>query len=164
MLPDKSYWIKKLKLQPHPEGGYYVENYRNLDLVDAVPDGLEKPHNASTSIYHLLDSDMKSFCHKLSADEMWYYHVGSPVTIFMIEAGGNFKVKVCGPGENEDLAVLVPKNTWFGARVFEENSFVLVSCNVAPGFEFTDFEMSDRNELIRKYPQHKEAILKYTLL
>jgi len=160
---DKSFWIDKLQLRPHPDGGYFTENYRSSDKVDGQTNSMEN-HNASTSIYHLYDSETKSFCHKLSADEMWYFHYGSSITIYMIDEDGNFNVKICGSGEEEDLAVLVPKNTWFGARVFEPGSYGLVSCNVSPGFEYADFQSLDRNELILKFPQHKEAILFYTLL
>jgi predicted cupin superfamily sugar epimerase len=160
---DKSFWIDKLQLRPHPDGGFFTENYRSKDLVAGISSGMAN-HNASTSIYHLYASETKSFCHKLDSDELWYYHYGSSITIYMIDAQGNFTVKICGPGDEEDLAVLVPKNNWFGARVFDPNSYSLVSCNVAPGFEYTDFQMMDRNELIEQFPQHKEAILFYTLL
>lgn len=162
MNHDKNYWIEKLHLQPHPEGGYYAENYRSQLLVTS--DSFEQPRAAATSIYYLLDSDTKSFCHRLKCDELWYYHGGSAVSIYMIDAEGNWQVKTVGPNEEDEWAVLIPANTWFGARVMEPNSFVLVSCVVTPGFEFPDLEMADRNEMIEKYPQHKEGIIKYTLL
>lgn len=153
---DKNYWIKNLELQVHPEGGYYKEILRSKDQVDQKA--------LYTSIYYLLDSDTKSFCHRLKSDEIWYFHQGSSVTLYLIDEEGNWSIKVCGPNENEDLSVIIPKNTWFGARVTQPGSFVLVSCMVSPGFDFNDFEMIDRNELIEMYPQHKEGIIQYTLM
>lgn len=160
---EKQYWIQRLQLQVHPEGGYYREMYRGEEKITPANQPAGTIRSSSTSIYYLLDSDTKSFCHRLKSDELWYYHTGSPVTLYIIDEQGNLQIKVCGPGEEEELAVLIPKNSWFGARVTNTQSFVLVSCVVSPGFDFNDFEMIDRNELIEKYPQHKESILKYTL-
>lgn len=160
---DKHYWIQRLQLQVHPEGGFYREVYRGDDKITPENQPAGTPRSSYTSIYYLLDSDTKSFCHRLKSDELWYFHSGSAVTLYLIDEIGNLEVKVCGPNENEELSVLIPKNTWFGARVLQHNGFVLVSCMVSPGFEFVDFEMIDRNELIEKFPQHKETILKYTL-
>lgn len=158
---DKNYWIQKLQLQVHPEGGYYKEILRSEDLINS------EQHNQKslyTSIYYLLDSETKSFCHRLKSDEIWYYHSGAPVTLYLIDPKGNWSIKVCGPNENEDLSIIIPKNTWFGARVTQSDSFVLVSCMVSPGFDFNDFEMIDRNELIEMFPQHKDGIIQYTLM
>jgi len=158
---DKTTWIEHLNLQVHPEGGYYKEIYRSNELINS-----DKYQNraTATSIYYLLDSETKSFCHRLKADELWYYHGGASVTLYLIDANGTWSLITCGPNEGEELCIIIPKNTWFGARVLEPSSFVLVSCVVSPGFEFSDFEMIDRNELIELFPQHKEGILKYTLL
>jgi predicted cupin superfamily sugar epimerase len=157
---DKNYWIQKLELQVHPEGGYYREIFRSDEMVNSDS---HQQKAAYTSIYYLLDSETKSFCHRLKSDEVWYYHKGASVTLYLIDESGNWEIKVCGPNENEDLSVIIPKNTWFGARVANLDSFVLVSCMVSPGFDFNDFEMIDRNELIEMYPQHKDGIIKYTL-
>ncbi len=159
---EKNEWINRLELQVHPEGGYYREIYKSTHIIPSSSGDQQRA--SSTSIYYLLDSETKSFCHKLKSDEIWYYHVGAPVTLYLIDEQGNWSIRVCGPGEGEELSVLIPKNTWFGARVMQSNSFVLVSCMVSPGFEFSDLEMADRNELITMFPQHKEAIIKYTLM
>ena len=159
---DKNYWIEKLELQVHPDGGYYKEFYRSKDIITSS--NINEQRSSSTSIYYLLESETKSFCHKLKSDEIWYYHHGASVTLFLIDQEGNLSIKICGKGEGKDLCVLIPKNTWFGARVMEPNAFALVSCMVSPGFEFTDLEIADRNELIKIFPQHKESIIKYTLM
>lgn len=156
---EKQYWINRLKLQHHPEGGFYKEIYRSDESVDHG--GIMK--STATSIYYLLDSETKSFCHRLKSDELWYHHQGASVALYMIDESGNWSLQTCGPNEDESLTVLIPKNVWFGARVIDPDSFTLVSCVVSPGFEFSDFEMIDRNELIEMFPQHKEQILQYTL-
>jgi predicted cupin superfamily sugar epimerase len=160
---DKNYWIKQLNLQVHPEGGYYREVFRSAELINTVNGNIQQ-RPSYTSIYYVLDAETKSFCHRLKSDEIWYYHQGNPVTLYLIDEKGNWSIQICGPGSDESLSVLIPKNTWFGARVTGQDTFVLVSCVVAPGFEFSDFEMIDRNELIEMFPQHKEGILKYTLM
>jgi len=156
---DKNYWINRLNLQHHPEGGYYHEIYRSNEKVNH--EGMDK--STATSIYYLIESDAKSFCHRLKSDELWYYHQGSSVALYMIDEEGKWSVSICGPHEGENLTVVIPKNHWFGARVVSPESYSLVSCVVSPGFEFSGFEMIDRNELIELFPQHKEEILKYTL-
>jgi uncharacterized protein len=156
---DKHYWINRLELQHHPEGGFYKEIYR----CDEMMEHQGRPKSTATSIYYLIDSETKSFCHRLKSDELWYHHQGSGVALYMIDESGNWSVQICGTGEGENLTVLIPKNVWFGARVIDGDAFTLVSCVVTPGFEFVDFEMIDRNELIEKFPQHKEEILRYTL-
>ncbi len=161
---DKNYWIERLKLEVHPEGGFYREVYRSADLVKTTPPKFNEQRPSSTSIYYLLSSETKAFCHKIKSDEAWYYHVGSPVTLFYIDQQSVFNVKVLGPGDGQDLFIVIPQNCWFGARVLEPDSFALVSCMVSPGFEFSDLEMADRNELIDTFPQHKESILKFTLM
>jgi predicted cupin superfamily sugar epimerase len=156
---DKQYWINRLELQHHPEGGFYQEIYRCKENV--LHNGQIK--SACTSIYYLIESETKSFCHRLKCDELWYHHQGASVALYLIDEYGSWSMKICGAGEGENLTVLIPQNTWFGARVMDPESFSLVSCVVSPGFEFADFEMIDRNELINLFPQHKEEILQYTL-
>ena len=59
---------------------------------------------------------------------------------------------------NEQFQITIPKESWFAAKVISKNSFTLVGCTVAPGFEFADFELGKKDELIMKYPQHKEIL------
>jgi len=89
---DKNEWIKHLNLHPHPEGGYYRELYRSKDFVNANDVETIEKRAAYTSIYYLIDSDTKSFCHKLKSDELWYFHLGSPVSIYMIDESGNWSL------------------------------------------------------------------------
>lgn len=153
-MKDSKYYIKTLNLEQHIEGGYFRqilksdENYHN--------------RKAYTSIYFLLEHNNCSNFHRLTADEMWYFHDGNPLTIHMIDENGDYTTQKLGLNiENgEQPQFLVPKNTIFGSSV--DNGFALVSCVVVPGFEYEDFELFKRDELIQKYPEHKEIIVKLT--
>ena len=110
----------------------------------------------------LRDGEVSNF-HRLKSDEMWYYHSGSPLTIYMISPEGEFITEQLGLNiENgEKPQVLVPKDFIFGSAMNNEG-YALVGCMVSPGFEFRDFELFKRSFLLEKYPQYEEIILKLT--
>jgi predicted cupin superfamily sugar epimerase len=153
-----NYLIEKLNLLPHPEGGFYSETYRSEETC------LNNTRNLKTVIYFLLRSEDVSHFHRIKSDEIWFYHCGSPLLVHSIDSEGNYKNQKVGINfvENEIPQYLVPKNTIFGTTVLEENSYSLVSCTVSPGFDFEDFELFSRKELIDKYPNHLEIITKLT--
>jgi len=146
------YWIEKLDLSEHPEGGYYRETYRNDRRVEG--------RNLSTNIFYLLPSHIQSQFHRLRYDEYWYFHYGSPMNLYFFTPGGEFKKHILGndPGRNQVLSLLVPGGTIFGGEGTEPESFTLVSCNMSPGFHFEDFEMFTQDEMVDKYPEHKDII------
>eukprot|EP00461_Guttulinopsis_vulgaris_P002051 UN02052 len=146
-----------MQLQPHPEGGYYR---RTLCAGDTLT--LERGERPLyTSIYFLLRSQDISHLHRLQSDEVWYYHGGSALTIHMIHPDGTYEAQRLGLnfGLGERPQVVVKKNTIFGSSVDEENTFSLVGCMVAPGFDFADFELFTQHQLLAQYPQH-EAVIK----
>ncbi len=160
------YFIKNLDMTPHPEGGFYKEIYASEENITS--NDLEVDFEGSrilwTSIYFLLrDGEVSNF-HRLKSDEMWYYHSGSPLTIYMISPEGELITEQLGLDieHGEKAQVLVPKNYIFGSAMNHEG-YALVGCMVSPGFEFRDFELFKRNELIAKYPQHQQIIHKLTI-
>jgi predicted cupin superfamily sugar epimerase len=160
------YFIKNLNMTPHPEGGFYKEIYaseENITSNDLKVD-FEGSRILWTSIYFLLrDGEVSNF-HRLKSDEMWYYHSGSPLTIYMISPEGELITEQLGLDieHGEKPQILVPKNYIFGSAMNHEG-YALVGCMVSPGFEFRDFELFKRNELIAKYPQHQQIIQKLTI-
>ena len=158
MQKDAKYFIDQLNMQAHPEGGYYVSTYSGEHKVNTR--GVELP--VYTSIYFLLHSHDISHLHRLKSDEVWYYHGGSALTVHMIHEDGTYEAKKLGLNidAGETPQVLVPKNTIFGSSVDEENTYGLVGCMVAPGFDFADFELFAQKDLLVLYPQHKEIITK----
>lgn len=161
---DQQFFISKLGLTPHPEGGYYKESFQSAEMTSdqELTVNFEGKRKLYTSIYFLLTSNDISHFHRLKSDELWYYHAGSPLTIHMIEENGNYKEIKLGLNmeKGEVPQALVPKNTIFGSSVMDKDTFTLVGCMVSPGFEFSDFELFTQQELLSKYPQHKEVILK----
>lgn len=148
--------VSKLDLIPHPEGGFYRETYRS--------ESTKGKRNLMTCIYFLLTSDHVSHLHRIKSDEHWFYHGGSPLVVHILDAFGHHKYIVGNDIEKGYLPqFVVPKNTIFGSTVLEENSYSLVSCVVCPGFDFADFELFNKKELLEIYPNHSEIIEKLTL-
>lgn len=156
------YYIKKLGLEKHPEGGWFTEVYRSDEEIagEHLPERYSGSRHHSTSIYFLLRSDTFSAFHRIKSDELWHFYEGSPVTIYMIDEKGNYSKVTLGRNiENgEVLQCVIPHGVWFGANVNSADSFCLVGCTVAPGFHFDDFELGEREEMLRMFPEHKEII------
>ena len=150
-------WIEQLGLLPHPEGGYYKETYRSKE--EHTFDYLKGNRNISTAIYFLLQEKDKSHFHRIQSDELWFFHEGEAVEIFIVQED---KVQVIDLGKNieqgEQLQAIIPGGLWFGARLKNQTGYALVSCTVAPGFDFRDFELGKKGELIDLFPQHGEII------
>lgn len=147
------YWIERLGLKPHPEGGYYAETYR---AAQTLPNG--RP--VATAIYFLLEHGNFSALHRLSSDEMWHFYTGDPLMVHLIEPMGAYRVLRLGPGQS--FQGVVPAGCWFGATVETPGGYALVGCTVAPGFDFADFELAEREALTRLYPQHRALIERLT--
>ena len=126
--------IARLGMKPHPEGGHYVETFR-----DAVAVG---ERAASTAIYYLLQAGERSHWHRVDAAEIWHFHAGAPLALDLSEDGANRTRVTLGI----DLAAgewpqgVVPAGTWQSATSL--GAWTLVGCTVAPGFRFEGFEMA----------------------
>ena len=161
---DPQYYISKLGLEPHPEGGYFKRTFESQEQItdQELTVDFEGKRMLYTSIYFLLTSNDVSHFHRLQSDELWYYHAGSPLSVHMIDENGEYTEYKLGLDlENGEVPqVLVPKNTIFGSSVKDRETFSLVGCMVSPGFEYQDFELFTQEELLLKYPEHKEIIVK----
>jgi predicted cupin superfamily sugar epimerase len=133
-LPSAADIIARLELQPHPEGGHFRETFRDTRL-DANGRAL------STAIYFLLARGERSHWHRIDAVEIWHYYAGSTLQLQIAVDGGQRSVRL-GP----DLAVgevpqaIVPPGAWQSAET--SGDWTLVGCTVAPGFDFTKFELA----------------------
>lgn len=129
-VPTPADLIKLLALEPHPEGGYYRETYRSA---------------ASTAIHFLLPKGARSRKHRIASDELWHFHLGGPLTVFEILETGERIETVLGPevARGHKLQHVVPGGRWFGAYPNEGTEYALVSCTVAPPFDFSTFELAD---------------------
>jgi predicted cupin superfamily sugar epimerase len=118
--------------------------------------------NFSTCIYFLLTSGLFSAFHRIIPDEAWHFYDGSPLILHMISSAGKYSRAVIGRNieKGEVPQFVVPGGTWFAAEVALENSFSLLGCTVAPGFDFSDFEMGRKADLSASFPEHREIIEK----
>jgi predicted cupin superfamily sugar epimerase len=152
--------IEQLQLLPHPEGGYYRETYRSEEEMTTSGGDRRK---VCTAIYYLLEGPDKSHFHRIRSDELWFFHAGEPLEILEIREG-QLKTITLGRsllGEEMPFAV-IPGNTWFAAHIKSSSAYSLVSCVVAPGFDFADFELAERATLIREYPLLERIITDFT--
>lgn len=158
--------IAKLKLQPHPEGGWYRETYRAAESLpqNALPGRFDGRRSLATAIYFLLNSESFSALHRIKSDEQWHFYSGSSLTVHVIHPDGRYALIKLGKNlaQGETFQAVVPHGCWFGATVDTPDSYVLVGCSVAPGFDFADFEMADRESLSKEFPQHATLIARLT--
>lgn len=165
-MKSAKYWIEKLQLQPHPEGGYYRETYRAKEGIKPgfLPEKFVGERQFITSIYFLLQNDDFSGLHRLKSDEIWYFHQGSSLMIHIIDDKGTYSQVQLGEDweKGEHLQVSIPADHWFGATLNHPHSYALVGCSVAPGFDFRDFELGGREALTQLYPHHRLLIEQLT--
>lgn len=161
-MKDKSIWIDHYKMAGHEEGGFFYQVLKSDQTIQLEG---QKSRALYTSIYFLLTSNNPSRFHRLTADEVWYYHYGSPLTVHMITAEGDYQQVTLGTDveQGQVLQAVVPKGTIFGSTVEDSDSYSLVSYMVSPGFEYDDFELFKRADLLNQYPDYADIIHCLTL-
>lgn len=161
-----AYYIQHLAMQPHPEGGYFVETYRSAETVaqSALPGRFQGDRPFGTAIYFLLEKQQRSALHRIQSDEVWHFYAGGPLDVFVITPMGDLSVIRLGnrPGRAEVFQAVVPAGCWFGSAPANETDFSLVGCTVAPGFDFADFELANGSVLTEAFPQHRTIIDRLT--
>jgi len=166
MKYSKEQLVQLLQLEPHPEGGFFKETYRSEGIIphESLPNDYSDQRNYSTGIYFLLTSENFSAFHKIHQDEMWHFYDGSPLRIHIISNEGDYTSQLVGRDlSNGELPQFVVKGgSWFASEVVEDNSFSLAGCTVAPGFDFQDFVLADRTDLLNRFPKHTNIIQKLT--
>jgi predicted cupin superfamily sugar epimerase len=151
-------WIEALGLDPHPEGGLFRETFRASEVVSR-PEGIRA---ASTAIYFLLPAGSFSAIHRVRSDEVWHHYAGDPLELHTIDSAGVHALVLLGKTlPRERPQHVVPAGTWQGA-VPAGSRFTLCGCTVAPGFDFADFEMPARAELLERFPRHAALIERLT--
>jgi hypothetical protein len=158
--------VNKLNLEPHPEGGYFKEVYRSSDIITqkALPEGFLGDRTIATAIYFLIEKNNFSALHKIKSDETWHFYYGDALEVIEIDENGVLKYTAIGNNllAGETFQYTVKANTWFGSRVKIGGKFSLVGCTVAPGFDFNDFELGKKEDLLKLYPQHQKVIVEMT--
>jgi predicted cupin superfamily sugar epimerase len=158
--------MDKLQLDPHPEGGYFRQTYRSEVVIarEALPTEFSGARAVSTAIYFLLEGENFSAFHRLRSDELWHFHNGEPLIVHVIEPEGKYVQILLGHDldAGQVLQAVVRAGCWFASHVADWNSFAVVGCTVALGFDFGDFEMGRREELRARFPQYRELIDRLT--
>ena len=165
MMNQKAkYYIQKLQLEKHPEGGYFREVYRSGEMIsiDAPKKNLKR--NVSTSIYFLLEGSQISKFHRLKSDELWHFYDGDSIKVYILDEKGKLTETVLGKKmeDEEVFQTVIKNNNWFAAVLMNKRSFALIGCTVSPGFDFSEFELANREFLLDSFPIHKNLILKFT--
>ncbi|MEO6603935.1 MAG: cupin domain-containing protein [Polyangiaceae bacterium] len=154
--------ITALGLTPHPEGGFFRETFRAPSVV-AAPFA-QVPRAASTAIYFLLRAGDFSAFHSVRSDEVWHHYLGATLELHTIDPTGGYERIELGPNllNGELPQWVVPANHLQGARIIGGDGFGLFGCTVAPGFDFADFSMPDRSELVARFPTLADLIESFT--
>jgi predicted cupin superfamily sugar epimerase len=159
--------IDTLGLIPHPEeGGWYYETHRSVETfaADQLPDRYGAPRCHSTAIYYLLTPETYSHMHLLKSDEVFHFYMGDPCEMLQLHPDGSGEVVVLGTdlASGQRPQVRVPRGSWQGMRLLPGGEFALMGCTVAPGFEFADYAHGERADLLEKYPDFSERIVRLT--
>ena len=149
--------VQLLEMQPHPEGGFYRESFRAPLVLKGLPHGA--PRNASTAIYFLLPAGAISAFHRIRSDEIWHHYDGDSLALHIINRDGTYKKILLGHDliAGERPQAVVPEGSWQAAEPLGK-TFSLCGCTVAPGFDFSDFELAKRPELAVRFPEHAAIV------
>ncbi len=158
---DAARIVQLLGLAPHPEGGFYRETHRGALALTGLPHGA--PRSAHTAIYFLLPAGVFSAFHRVASDEVWHHYDGDALELHVIDDAGIHEIVLLG----RDLAAgerpqhVVPAGAW-QAAIPRGERFTLCGCTVAPGFDFADFAMPPRAELLSAFPAHADVVTRLT--
>src|SRR5262245_14356350 len=162
-MPTAEQIIERLKLVPLTiEGGYFRETYRAPLSVPAgaLPRSYNGDRNVSTAIYYLLTPNTFSAIHVVKSDEVFHFYAGDAVEMLQLGPDRNARVVIM----SNDLAaghepqLVVPAGIWQGCRLVLGGKWALMGCTVAPSFDYSDFALADRAELVAMHPEHVELI------
>jgi predicted cupin superfamily sugar epimerase len=155
-------YVTQLDLQPHPEGGFFKEVYRSEGTLDAacLPPPFDGKRHYCTSIYYLLQKGDFSAFHRIKSDELWHFYAGGPLLLHLLDDTNGYQCRLLGSTltDGTQFLVLMPAGVWFASEPAEGTDFTLAGCTVSPGFDFRDFEMAKKEELVLRFPEQAALI------
>ncbi len=167
-MKTAEYYINKLNLTSHIEGGAFKETYRSESLIpkEMLNEDFHGDRNVSTAIYFLLKQGQFSAFHRIASDEMWHFYDGDTLCIYEITKQGKLFKHQLGRDieKGECFQCVIKAGSWFGSRCEVPGGFSLVGCTVAPGFDFNDFELAKLGVLTNEFPQYSQLIEELTRL
>ena len=131
-MDDSDKIIEQLKMNPHPEGGYYSESFRDKD-------------NSVSLIYYLLKKGQRSHWHRLTKNEILHFYKGDPLSVHISDYTETIITKKLGSDivNNENIHLVIRAGSWFSMNT--EGNYSLIGCTVSPAFEYEDFELAPLN-------------------
>lgn len=157
MTPTVAAIIERLDLQPLPgEGGWFR---RSWESDHSLRVGGEE-RLAATCIWFLITPDNPSRLHRVRGPEMFHFYAGSGVDMVQIDAAGAVSEFRLGADvlAGEHPQCVVPGGVWQALRVAEGGEYALMAASMTPGYDERDFELADRADLLRQFPQHRRLI------
>ncbi len=156
-----------LQLEPlQVEGGFFRETYRSRWHVseEYLPEGTRGPRSIGTAIYYMLTPETFSALHRLPGTEIFHFYLGDPVVMLQLLRDGNWTTVTLGTdlAAGQQPQVVVRGGVWQGSRLAPGGKFALLGTTMSPGFDYADFQIGDREQLIAQYPDAAEMIRQYT--
>ncbi|VDI12290.1 Hypothetical predicted protein [Mytilus galloprovincialis] len=158
--------VEQFKMVHHPESGYFKEVWRGERQVtftqETTHDG---KRDVGSSIYSLLINPNFISWHQVRSDEIYNWHAGGTLKVHLIDKDGNHTCTMLGDGVKNPECVyqsIIPHDTWYSAELTEGSKYVLFGAVVFPGWELKDWTEGNKEELIAKFPQHKDLFTRLT--
>jgi len=158
-MTDADTIIRTYGLSPHPEGGWYREFHCSGRVLEGLP-GYPGPRAAITAIWFCLRRGEFSAFHRLRSEEVWIHLSGGPLELVVLAPGKADRTTIASVEDGGTPAAVVPAGAFQAAR--PTGDYCFVSCLVAPGFDFGDFELASAEELLKAHPGEAEAIRSLT--
>ena len=154
--------IERFSLKRHPEGGWFQQTHQSVEKipVNGLPARFKTARPISTAIYYLLVSRDYLAFHRIKSDEVWHFYTGGALLIHVLHTSGGMETVILGSDflKGELFQFVVPAGCWFAAELALGTSFSFVGCTVAPGFDFEDFELGKKNDLLNLFQTHTKII------
>lgn len=146
----------------HPEGGWFRESHRSTGVIprSVLPAAFAGQRCYSTAVFFLLQKGERSLLHRLASEEVWHFYLGGPLRLVQLDSEGGAETFLLGQdvAAGQKLQHVVPAGTWFGAFPEPGSDYAFVGATVAPGFDFADFELGRRDDLLKRFPRASKHI------
>lgn len=159
--------VARFKLQPlEIEGGMFHRYYLGDEELarEALPPRYGQPRQMGSAICYLYQPHTQSLLHRLLSDEIYHFYRGDPVTMLLLYTGGKHEVRTLGADyeAGHEPFMVVPRGVWQGSFLNSGGAWALVGCTLAPAYDDADFELGDRELLLRQYPTAEEWVRRLT--
>jgi len=153
--------IELLNLEPLPiEGGFFRRTYLADESLTGWPERYHNPKAISSAIYYLLRATDFSAFHRLATDEVYHFYLGDPVELVQLVSEGDGAIVILGQTltAGQRVQTVVSRGVWQGSRLKAGGQWALLGTTLAPAYADSDFELGNRESLMKDYPDWIEYI------